>query len=86
MALVEQDATRLVTFGICPTYPAESFGYLERGVPIGDADATIAIDAFRVLRFREKPQAAVAQQYLDAGNFYWNSGIFVWRGRPFSTH
>lgn len=81
VALVEQDPTRLVTFGIRPTYPAESFGYLERGEPIGDLPAATATPTFRVLRFREKPQAAVAQQYLDTGNFYWNSGIFVWRAR-----
>jgi mannose-1-phosphate guanylyltransferase len=81
VVLVEQDPTRLVTFGIRPTYPAESFGYLERGEPIGDSPAATGTPTFRVLRFREKPQAAVAQQYLDTGNFYWNSGIFVWRAR-----
>ncbi len=81
VALVEEGATRLVTFGIRPTYPAESFGYLERGEAIAGAHATTAGPAYRVLRFREKPQAAIARQYLDAGNFYWNSGIFVWRAR-----
>lgn len=81
VALVDEDPTRLVTFGIRPTYPAESFGYLERGESIDGAHATTAGPAFRVVRFREKPQAAVAQQYLDAGNFYWNSGIFVWRAQ-----
>lgn len=77
--LVEADPTRLVTFGIRPTYPAESFGYLERGDAIGAGGATNSIQAFRVARFREKPQAEVAREYLAAGNFFWNSGIFVWR-------
>ena len=72
--LVQDDPSRIVTFGIRPTYPAESFGYIERGVPLtSDADST-----FRVLRFREKPNAAAAKEFLDSGSFYWNSGIFVW--------
>lgn len=72
--LVQDDPTRIVTFGIRPTYPAESFGYIERGVPLASgSDRT-----FRVERFREKPNAAAAKEFLDSGNFYWNSGIFVW--------
>ncbi len=70
--LVEQAPERIVTFGIRPTYPAESFGYVERG-------ETLAEGVYRVRRFREKPQADVARQFVDAGTFYWNSGIFVWR-------
>lgn len=72
--LVEEKPTRLVTFGIKPTYPAESFGYIESG-------ESLAESAFKVKQFREKPKAEVAQQYLDAGTFYWNSGIFVWRAQ-----
>ncbi len=76
-ALVEESPERIVTFGIRPTYPAEIFGYIERGDELttsGDAAA-----AFQVAQFREKPDAATAQQYLDSGNFYWNAGIFVWK-------
>jgi mannose-1-phosphate guanylyltransferase len=73
--LVEQSPDRIVTFGIRPTYPAESFGYIERGAPLGEPGA------FAVARFREKPPLAVAQEYLTAGNFYWNSGIFIWKAR-----
>ena len=76
-ALVDERPSRLVTFGIPPTYPAESFGYIERGEPIpsrsGDADV------YRVVRFREKPPASVAAEYLAAGTFLWNAGIFVWK-------
>ncbi len=78
--LVEEDATRLVTFGIRPSYPAESFGYLERGEPLASPLAA-EHPAYRVVRFREKPRADVAREYLDSGNFYWNSGIFVWRAQ-----
>ena len=73
--LIEGSPERLVTFGIAPTYAAETFGYVERGEPIDDA----SIPAFTVARFREKPDRETAQAYLDSGRFYWNSGIFVWR-------
>jgi mannose-1-phosphate guanylyltransferase len=73
--LVEEAQDRIVTFGIRPTYPAESFGYIERGAPLGEPGT------FAVARFREKPPLAVAQEYLAAGNFYWNSGIFLWKAR-----
>ena len=89
VTLVEEAPGRLVTFGIRPSYPAESFGYLERGTPLGagpeSGGATATSPAYRVLCFREKPQADVARQYVDSGNFYWNSGIFVWRPQPLST-
>lgn len=72
MELVQENPRRLVTFGIKPTYPAESFGYIESGESLGDA-------AYRVQQFREKPKVEVAEKYLAAGGFYWNSGIFVWK-------
>lgn len=72
--LVEQRPARKITFGIKPTYPAESFGYVERGDPI-DGDET----AFAVRQFHEKPDAERAARYLEAGSFMWNSGIFVWK-------
>ncbi len=77
LRLVEEQPSRLVTFGIPPTYPAESFGYIERGEALPAAPN--CPPAFRVRMFREKPKAKVAQEYLAAGRFYWNSGIFVWR-------
>jgi len=76
--LVAAEPGRLVTFGIRPTYPAESFGYIERGAALPPAAGA---PAFRVERFREKPTADVARQFLAAGCYYWNSGIFVWRAR-----
>ncbi len=76
-ALVDDNPARLVTFGIRPTYPAESFGYIQRGAPLrASADR-----AYRVERFREKPSAEIAREYLASGDFYWNSGIFVWKAR-----
>ncbi len=74
--LVAEDPTRIVTFGIKPTYPAEVFGYIERGQKM---DVGHTFPTFEVSRFREKPDAVTAREFLDAGTFYWNSGIFVWK-------
>jgi len=74
--LVREDESRLVTFGIRPSYPATVFGYIERDAALPDAAA-----AFGVKRFCEKPDVATAQQFLDSGSFYWNAGIFVWNAR-----
>jgi len=80
-ALVDEAPHRIVTFGIRPTYPATSFGYIERGepLPVTDAAGENPPAAFRTKKFREKPRAAVAQEYVAAGEFYWNAGIFVWK-------
>jgi mannose-1-phosphate guanylyltransferase / mannose-6-phosphate isomerase len=63
----------LVLFGIRPTAPEPGFGYLELD------DAVAGTDARRVRRFVEKPDAARALQFLQAGNFLWNSGMFCFR-------
>ncbi len=61
---------KLVTFGITPRYPETGFGYIEaRGED--------------VLSFKEKPDALTAQAYLDAGNYYWNSGMFCFKAGIF---
>lgn len=73
--LLEADPSRIVTFGIKPNYPAESFGYVQRGESIELAGEK----AFQVTRFREKPNLETAKQYCDSGEFYWNSGIFLWK-------
>lgn len=79
--LVAKDPTRIVTFGIKPTYPAESFGYIQRGpaIEVAQASGDSAPQVFQVDRFREKPDRETAEQYVSSGEYYWNSGIFVWR-------
>ena len=80
VSLVEQNGDRIVTLGISPTYPAETFGYVERGDSLeSDSGSATTSPAYQVDQFREKPAREVAQQYFESGNFYWNSGIFVWR-------
>ncbi len=68
------DDRTLVTFGIQPTYPATGFGYIECGATLDGATPA----AHTVQRFREKPDAATAAEFLRSGRFLWNSGIFVW--------
>jgi mannose-1-phosphate guanylyltransferase len=82
--IVDESPTRIVTFGIRPIYPAEIFGYIHRGSPIDAAPRPLASSrqtapTYRVQRFKEKPDAATAKKYLDSGEYYWNSGIFVWK-------
>ncbi len=60
----------LVTFGITPQYPETGFGYIEA-------------NGEDVLSFKEKPDAITAQAYLDAGNYYWNSGMFCFKAGVF---
>jgi len=72
--LVEQSPQTLVTFGITPTGPATGYGYLQLGAAIDESARVVE-------QFKEKPDAATAQQYFDAGpqRYLWNSGMFVWQ-------
>ena len=74
-AMVAAEAGALVTFGIVPTAPETGFGYIQAEPGQRGADAGVR----KVLRFVEKPDAASAQGYLDAGGYYWNSGMFLFR-------
>ena len=73
--LVLEDPERIVTFGIKPSYPAESFGYIQRDSKI---DTNVGL-AFTVRQFREKPNRTTAEEYVSSGAYYWNSGIFLWK-------
>ncbi|MBN2023293.1 MAG: mannose-1-phosphate guanylyltransferase [Pirellulales bacterium] len=85
VAMVEEAPARMVTFGIRPTYPAETFGYIERDAPLAPPPNAPAdwprAAAYRVRKFHEKPKAKIAGEYIKAGTYYWNSGIFVWKAR-----
>src|SRR5437762_5901480 len=63
---------RLVTFGITPDRAETGYGYIAGGKPIEGCES-----AFAVARFIEKPQAAEAERYIAAGDYFWNSGIFL---------
>jgi mannose-1-phosphate guanylyltransferase len=61
---------QLVTFGITPSYPETGFGYIEA-------------DGLNVRSFKEKPDFQTAQIYINAGNYYWNSGMFCFKAGIF---
>ena len=62
----------IVTVGIAPTRPDTGYGYI-------CSSETIRDKVVKVLEFKEKPSLEVAMEYLAAGNYFWNAGIFVWR-------
>jgi mannose-1-phosphate guanylyltransferase/mannose-6-phosphate isomerase len=64
----------LLTFGIAPDTPETGYGYIHRGAPLTGLSRG---HAYVVDRFVEKPDQATAQRYLDSGEYFWNSGIFV---------
>lgn len=66
--LAEQDF--LVTFGITPNYPETGFGYIES-------------KGFDVISFKEKPDILLAEHYVSSGNYYWNSGMFLFKSKVF---
>jgi mannose-1-phosphate guanylyltransferase len=68
----------LVTFGIPPRYAETGYGYVEVGEALG-LDPAPAVAVRKVAAFREKPDARTAEQYVAAGTFLWNSGMFVWQ-------
>jgi mannose-1-phosphate guanylyltransferase len=74
VSIVEREPA-LVLFGIAPSYPSVSFGYLERGEALSGSRE----GAYRVASFREKPDRAKAEEFVAARRFFWNSGIFVWK-------
>ncbi len=66
----------LVTIGITPTGPHTGFGYMEGGASAGKIAGEKLL---RVKAFREKPNLKQARVFLQCGNFFWNSGMFVWK-------
>jgi len=68
----EEEPDALVTFGIKPTSPHTGLGYIHCGLSDNDR-------VFNVKGFVEKPDRATARRYVESGNYYWNSGMFVWR-------
>jgi mannose-1-phosphate guanylyltransferase/mannose-6-phosphate isomerase len=70
-ALPAAEQGQLVTFGIVPGTPETGYGYIQRGAPQGEV--------YRIARFVEKPDLAHARQFVDAGDYYWNSGMFLFR-------
>ncbi|HLK53847.1 MAG TPA: mannose-1-phosphate guanylyltransferase [Candidatus Angelobacter sp.] len=64
----------IVVMGVQPARPETGYGYIETGEKLESG-------LFRVKRFTEKPNLQRAEEFVTAGNYYWNSGIFVWSAR-----
>jgi mannose-1-phosphate guanylyltransferase/mannose-6-phosphate isomerase len=64
----------IVTFGVKPTKPETGYGYIE-------AEVSTNKEFYKVKRFHEKPNSETAKKYLEAGNYYWNSGMFAFTVR-----
>ena len=76
--LAESAAMRdqLVTFGIAPSRPETGYGYIRAGEMVGDG-------IFEVASFVEKPSLETATDYVESGEYYWNSGMFLFRARRY---
>lgn len=74
-AIKSAELDRIATIGISPTRPDTGYGYIE----FEAANNLKANDCVEVIQFREKPDLETAKQFVQAGNFYWNSGIFIWK-------
>lgn len=72
--VAETQPNTLVTLGVIPTSPHTGYGYLHRGARVAGFP-----EVFRVAEFREKPDLQTAERYLSSGEYWWNSGMFVWR-------
>jgi mannose-1-phosphate guanylyltransferase len=72
--VVGKQKNALVTFGIVPNFGHTGLGYIQRGEAIAGING-----AFKVQAFKEKPDKATADRYVESGRYYWNSGMFVWR-------
>ncbi|HBN15031.1 MAG: mannose-1-phosphate guanylyltransferase/mannose-6-phosphate isomerase [Pseudomonadota bacterium] len=70
---VQAAAGSLVTFGITPSYPETGYGYIQAGAALAASNDR----ACQVARFVEKPDIATARGYLEAGDYFWNSGMFM---------
>jgi mannose-1-phosphate guanylyltransferase len=73
------DRGNMVVLGIEPRWPETGYGYLE--FPEGTTPG--GLETVPVRQFKEKPDEATARQYVEAGNYYWNSGVFFWRADTF---
>lgn len=73
---VAKEGDNLVTIGITPTYPETGYGYINYGQSNFSEKYS---NVYKVEKFVEKPNVEKAKEYLESGNYIWNSGMFVWK-------
>ena len=81
LGAVEEGA--LLTFGIVPTTPETGYGYIRRGAKQEVRSAKPGHEIYSVQEFVEKPALATAEEYLNSGNYYWNSGMFMFKASAY---
>jgi mannose-1-phosphate guanylyltransferase len=79
LAFVDKNPDALITFGIKPTSPSTQLGYIKCSSPRKHPCCNNRI--YRVDSFKEKPDEETAKRYVDSGEYFWNSGMFVWKAR-----
>jgi mannose-1-phosphate guanylyltransferase len=77
-AAAAEETGALVTIGIKPTWACPGYGYIEQGEAVWLRTVSDESAIHRVSRFREKPNADLAESFVRKGNFRWNAGMFVW--------
>lgn len=70
---IADDSDTIVTLGVKPTFPSTGYGYIKR------ATEMLYPNAYLLDRFVEKPNLTRAKEYMESGEYYWNSGIFIWK-------
>ena len=79
MTFVNANPQKMVTFGIKPTFASTTLGYIKCSDPREVKNCNNKI--YSVEAFREKPDEKTAKGYLEDGNYFWNSGMFVWKAK-----
>lgn len=75
VAQAQAEAGKLATFGVVPAAPETGYGYIRRNQPVDNALGEV----FKVMQFVEKPTQEVAKDYISTGEYYWNSGMFMFK-------
>lgn len=70
---VSENNDMLSTIGIKPTFPSIEYGYIKRGTKV------LKLNTYLVSRFVEKPNISMARRFIKSGDYYWNSGMFIWK-------
>ena len=84
LAYVNGNPDDMIAFGIKPTFPSTSLGYLKCIDPCEYAGCRNRI--YSVEAFKEKPDEPTAKEYLRTGQYFWNSGMFVWKAKTILAH
>ncbi|MHC4462800.1 MAG: mannose-1-phosphate guanylyltransferase [Planctomycetota bacterium] len=84
LTFVNNNPDDIITFGIQPTFPSTQLGYIKCANARKCPNCENKI--YSVEAFREKPDEKTAKEYLDTGQYFWNSGMFVWKARTISAN